>query len=595
MNRSYPSEYWETLAASVPNTGSYPWLVTGPASGSCRVQVTSIAMPNLVDTSNADFSIQLRSITLLAPDGGEQLALADTLPILWNSENLTESVMLELNRGYPGAAWETLMMATPNTGFYPWVIAGPATTHARLRVSGSTHGVISDTSNADFSISPRTLFLQTPEGGEEWALGRSETITWISSALPGTLLITLNRNFPTGSWEVVATDVPNTGSFPWLVSGSETRTARVRISSQLHTAWSDTSAANFTIYDAEVPPDLTHDPLHDQTPDPFVVTCHMTDDAPGAVVEIRYGLSGSGLPASTFLEATGNGAEYAATIPALPEGLYEYDLRAEDVGGRRDSTPVSSFRVARTCGVELSYDDGTAERSNWADNLPFQWAVKFDPPVTPYILCGALVGVSTQHPDTAHSAMRVTVYLNDGPGGLPGTIIASREAGSLGNIIGGITHDPDPWVAVALRDSTGAPFVLNSPFYIAVSNTNGREAFLQDTSGTLAGRSYVFGYCDSLWRPEVINDDVARRGNRMIRISGCGLVPPASLVIQRQGSNLRLDWSDTGAPYYRIFSAPTWTAPDTTLVGSSTTNYFIVPGNISSERKFFRVRAATQP
>jgi hypothetical protein len=41
-----------------------------------------------------------------------------------------------------------------NSGSYPWIVAGPSATSARVRIRGVVHGTYSDTSDANFAIAP---------------------------------------------------------------------------------------------------------------------------------------------------------------------------------------------------------------------------------------------------------------------------------------------------------------------------------------------------------------------------------------------------------------------------------------------------------
>ncbi|MCX5894202.1 MAG: PQQ-binding-like beta-propeller repeat protein, partial [Proteobacteria bacterium] len=60
LSRNGGSTYPETLAASVPvGAGSYPWAVTGPASSTCRVKVTSLSDPSLFAVSNSNFTVSI--------------------------------------------------------------------------------------------------------------------------------------------------------------------------------------------------------------------------------------------------------------------------------------------------------------------------------------------------------------------------------------------------------------------------------------------------------------------------------------------------------------------------------------------------------
>jgi Zn-dependent metalloprotease len=597
LNRAYPGSTWETLIASTANTGSYSWTVAGTLTSAARVRISGITHTAVSDTSDANFAIATHSLSVTAPNGAENWYLGDINNITWTSQNLPENVKIELNRSYPGATWEVLSASAPNSGTYAWTVTGPVTTTARVRISGTTMTSISDTSNANFTIAARSLTVTSPNGAENWAAGSSQSVTWSSANLTGTVNVELNRSYPAGSWESLAAGISNSGSYVWTVTGPATGSARVRISSVSYPTITDMSDANFTIYVINQPPSLSHDPLHDQGLVAFTVTAIVMDDAPGLITKFFYRPTGAGLFDSLTLAATGNANEFAVSAGPLAAGQYDYYLRVTDSGNLSVATPEYKFWVGADCGSEQAYDDGTSERSNWSENTGFRWAVKFDVPTIPYIVCTARIAVSSNHPDTGHSRLKVDLVLADGPGGLPGTTVASRVAGSIGNAVGGVNMNADNWVTVYLRDNSGMLPVVNSAYYIAVSNldSSGYEAFLQDTTGALVSRSYVWDPCDSTWHSESLTDSVARRGNRMIRSSGYGLVTPTALVIQFWGDDMRLDWTDAGAAYYRIYSSSTAGGPYATYEGTATINSFIDVGAASGTTKFYEVHASTTP
>ncbi|HKA54442.1 MAG TPA: FG-GAP-like repeat-containing protein [Candidatus Binatia bacterium] len=49
---------WVTLFSSTANDGNEPWTVSGPATSQARVRIRSVQTPTLVDTSDANFTIQ---------------------------------------------------------------------------------------------------------------------------------------------------------------------------------------------------------------------------------------------------------------------------------------------------------------------------------------------------------------------------------------------------------------------------------------------------------------------------------------------------------------------------------------------------------
>jgi len=76
-------------------------------------------------------------------------------------------------------------MGAAGTGSYAWKI--PATlapgTDYRVRITSTSYATITDTSAADFTIDS-TLSLVSPNGGESWAAGLSQTIRWTYTGNP---------------------------------------------------------------------------------------------------------------------------------------------------------------------------------------------------------------------------------------------------------------------------------------------------------------------------------------------------------------------------------------------------------------------------
>ena len=546
-------------------------------------------------TTQDGYSPASASITVTAPNGGENWIIGDGYNITWTYANLSENVCIALNRSYPGSVWDTLVANTANDGSYSWTVTGLVTSTARVRISGVTHTAVRDTSNANFNLVARSVTVIAPNGGENWIIGTGYNILWTFSNLTENVCIALNRSYPGAAWDTLVASAANTGSYAWTAAGPASATARVRISGVTHTGVRDTSNANFTISAANQPPQIAHDPLHDEEPVAFTVTAIVTDDAPGFVTKFFYRLTG-GLFDSLVLSATANPDEFAVSAGPLAQGRYEYFLRVRDAGALRAATDTFAFWVGERCLPEQVYDDGTAEASHWSEQDGYRWAVRFEATGTPFLLCDALIGISAEHPDAAHSPITVQVLADDGPGGLPGSVLLSRSAGSIGNVIGGVPLSPDNFALVLFRDGLGNPLEVEGSFYVAVNNpdSGGVEAFLMDTTGARAGRSFVYDPCDSTWHDELSLHSSARPGNRMIRIGGFAPVPP-TIVVHKEGNDVRLDWSSTGAPFYRVYSSTTAGGPFTNSLGSTSGTFFVDVGALSIPVKFYVVRASTTP
>jgi hypothetical protein len=85
-----------------------------------------------------------------------------------------------------------------------------------------------------------------PNGGETWMVGENHTIQWTSQNVTGNVMIELNRNYPTGSWETLSPSAANNGAFAWTVTDPACATARARITSVSNPTVSDISDADFS-------------------------------------------------------------------------------------------------------------------------------------------------------------------------------------------------------------------------------------------------------------------------------------------------------------------------------------------------------------
>lgn len=232
--------YGDSTIRYTAGPGTYYIVVDGfnGAEGSYRLMATAVG-----------------TVLLTGPNGGEVWYTGENRVITWSS-SLTENLRLEIDRGYP-STWSPLAYSVSNSGVYTWLVTGPVTTNARIRITGSVHPAVGDTSNASFAIATRRLQLTSPNGGEIWAIGGSQDITWISNGMEAeSLRIELKRSFPAGIWEPLVARAPNTGTFSWPVLGTASNTARIRILGTVHTGVSDTSDANFVLTSGGVNPTL---------------------------------------------------------------------------------------------------------------------------------------------------------------------------------------------------------------------------------------------------------------------------------------------------------------------------------------------------
>jgi hypothetical protein len=95
---------------------------------------------------------------------------------------------------------------------------------------------------------PNGIRIVAPNGGENWTVGSSQTITWTATGLSGNATIELARDG--GSiWDTIVDSTPITENKTWVVTGPGTTHGRIRVSSISNNSVVGVSAKEFTISD----------------------------------------------------------------------------------------------------------------------------------------------------------------------------------------------------------------------------------------------------------------------------------------------------------------------------------------------------------
>lgn len=532
------------------------------------------------------------SITLSAPNGSELYYVGSSYNITWTSQSLTGNVSLSLNRNFPTGGWETIVSGTANDGLYAWTATAPVTTSARIRVISDSQPMVRDSSDGNFEIRNPSITLTSPDGGESWTIGTNREIIWTSTAIVGNVMIELNRDFPPGIWETLFANTANDGVESWAVSVPATSHARIRISSVNTPAARDSSHTDFSIVHSDVPI-VRHDPHADSSPGWTTFTVYVTDDFPNTLSMLIYRPAGGSFD-STELVSTGNPDEYADSL-FFTFGKYEYFIRAYDSELQTTTTDTFEFVVSLTAQTSIGYDDGSAELYNWAEHDSLEWAVKFTPPRTPFVLSDISFGVAGFHPDTAHTSVIIKIYDAGGTGEMPGTLLREIVRGSAGNVIGGLPTPGLYTVFVHLSDDLTEPLTVNGNFYVSVQNIEyGKEAFAMDTLSPNAGRSFYFDPCEPGWFAENGALENSRDGNRMIRAYGWAETP-SELVITSSGTNIVLRWKSSGAPYYRVYRQLNWDDPLSFIASTSDTTITLTNAVSAAVKTYYSVVSSSHP
>ncbi len=237
------------IASDLPAAaGTYSWTIppyVQPGDG-YRVQIRWIGghnAVNVLDVSDATFAIvddstppPPQTLTLTAPNGGESWETGSTQAITWTSENVTGNVRLQLihdlDRHYHSPVHLIAGNVPVTDGVYNWTLPAylnPGVNYRVLIASCAGYGMtVTDASDTTFAITGGTtpppppadsLCVTAPNGGEQWAQGSAQTITWTASEYTGTVRIALAKviNGHNHLIRTLGVDIPNTGSYEWTV------------------------------------------------------------------------------------------------------------------------------------------------------------------------------------------------------------------------------------------------------------------------------------------------------------------------------------------------------------------------------------------
>ena len=193
-------------------------------------------------------------ITVTSPNTAVAWAAGSARSITWTHNlGLGSSVRLELSRDN-GGTWQTIASSVQNTtatsGTYPWVVSGPTTSAARVRVA-SLDTPATDISNAAFSIAAPTVTVTAPNTNVNWVIGSSRNVTWTHNlGTAESVRIEVSRDGGS-TWEIVSPSMSNTantsGSFNWVVTGPVTAAGRVRVVWVQNSGVNDVSNVAFRI------------------------------------------------------------------------------------------------------------------------------------------------------------------------------------------------------------------------------------------------------------------------------------------------------------------------------------------------------------
>jgi hypothetical protein len=159
---------WQLIAGPIPDNGTYSWTIPQTPSSECLVKVEH-ETGAISDQSDAVFTIEAPTVTVIAPNGGESWGIGETHNITWTTTGVTTEVQLQYSYDN-GSTWNLIAGPVPDNGTYAWTI--PQTPSEECMVKVELYDFpANDVSDAVFTIAAPTVTVTAPNGGESWGRG----------------------------------------------------------------------------------------------------------------------------------------------------------------------------------------------------------------------------------------------------------------------------------------------------------------------------------------------------------------------------------------------------------------------------------------
>src|SRR5207245_1219773 len=182
-------------------------------SATVRVRVSDVNNADAFRTSNTNFKIR-GALAVTAPNGGEVWTVGESRTITWTTTGTIPNVKLEYSKDN-FATTTVIAASTPNTGAYTWTVANDISATVKVRVADAGDATVNDVSDATLKILA-AFTVSSPNGGETWAVGATQAITWTTSGTVANVKLEFSKdNFVTAT--VITASTPNNGTYSWII------------------------------------------------------------------------------------------------------------------------------------------------------------------------------------------------------------------------------------------------------------------------------------------------------------------------------------------------------------------------------------------
>ena len=227
---------------------TYNWTVpNGITSSQCLIMVESYSFPStMYDVSDAVFNIiPSNDITVTSANGGESWQGLSTQTITWtNLPSASGQYTIQYSTN-GGSSWSSI--ASNITGnSYNWQVPNNPGTTYKIKVLDYINNCKFDVSDANFTVTPAQPILLSPNGGEIWYSGTSQTIEWDAATFYSN--VRLDYSTDNGvTWNLIASSASNYGYYYWTVPNLSSENCLIKASNTANIGVNDVSNSVFTI------------------------------------------------------------------------------------------------------------------------------------------------------------------------------------------------------------------------------------------------------------------------------------------------------------------------------------------------------------
>ena len=362
----------KVIIASTLNDGSHPWLipVTQVPGTDYKIKITNTTNAAYNDTSDNTFTIPDPTITVVSPNGTESWIRGTIQTIKWNSSGSPGAyVKIELLK--PGMANKVIIASTLNDGIYAGLI--PATLEPgndyKVKITSTANASYNDTSDNSFTIPVPSITVVSPNGGENWTRGTTQTIRWNSTENPKSY-VKIELIKPGVANKVIVASTLNDGIYAGLIPANQVPGTdyKVKITSTVNVSNSDTSDNTFTI---PAPSFTVFSPNGDEnwTRGTTQTIRWNSTENPKSYVKIE--ILKSGVP-KVIIASTLNDGSHPWLIPSGQTPGNDYKIRVtstinvsnSDTSDNNFTIPVPSFTIVSPNGLE-NWTRGTTQTIRW--------------------------------------------------------------------------------------------------------------------------------------------------------------------------------------------------------------------------------------